>query len=555
MDSGHFISKGTVAFHSRHRILIAPGLAGSYLYLMSGSSIVEDDGNDLCEAHSMNWQATKRRYQAGLWAIPLALFPAFVFSALFGQPSAIEPLVELFFAYTPLPLANLLLNLLGPVARTLALLGAIALLMLAGGLLGLVAPSTFEQKAFARTNRFRWLSVTVATLGGGIVLAKAAGTPISSLAAVLASLLFVPALLWTRTWGRAKPSLAGRRRLLRSLRGTPLALGTILALSTYELWSTLAVQVFSLGNQVRQLFPFTAPQPRGANFPVKGMEPEVTPVAQFYVNGKNATDPLLPAENWELRISGLVRNPATLTYAQLLALPRTDLYATMRCVDNPVDGHLMSTALWSGVRVAELLTLVQPLPTATTLVFHAADQFDEPLALSALVPDAALLVYAMNGETLTQAHGAPVRGLLPGWYGFRNVKWLQALELTAQIPQGYWERTGWTARQIHPVARIDVAQVLDETHVLVAGVAFGGLAGVSAVQVRVDAGPWETATLNAPPLSAYSWVQWRVLMITAAQTFHLTARMIDAAGIAQGEQAQPVYPGGSSGLHTIEVRR
>jgi len=503
----------------------------------------------------MNWQALKRRYIAGTWALPLALFPAFVLSALSGQPSAIEPLVELFFIYTPLPLANLLLTVLGPVARPLAMLGAIALLMLVGGLLGIVASSPFEQKPFPGPTPLRWLFVTGATLGGGVALAKAASTPISALAAILAGLLFVPALLWTRTWGRSEPRLAGRRRILRSLRGTPLALCVIAALSTYELWSTLAVQVFSLGNQVRRLFPFMSPAPREANFPVPGMEPEVTPVAQFYVNGKNVTNPLLLAENWELRIRGLVRNPTTLTYAQLLRLPRTDLYATMRCVDNPVDGHLMSTALWSGVRISELLALAQPLPSATTLVFHAADQFDESLALSALVPDAALLAYAMNGETLTQTHGAPVRGLLPGWYGFRNVKWLQELELTAQIPQGYWERTGWTAQKIHPVARIDSAQVLDATHVLVAGVAFGGLAGVSAVQVRVDADPWETAVLNAPPLSPFTWVQWRAILIMAAHTFHLTARMIDATGDAQDEQAQPVYPGGSSGLHTIEVRR
>ncbi|HEY6407616.1 MAG TPA: molybdopterin-dependent oxidoreductase, partial [Ktedonobacteraceae bacterium] len=401
------------------------------------------------------------------------------------------------------------LNLLGPVARPLAIVGAIALMMMLGGLLAIAAPATYEPKPFLLTNRLRWLSVTAAAFGGGVVLAKAAATPISALAALLTSLLFVPILLWTRTWRRPAP----------------------------------------------QLFPFVTPKPRKANFPVNGMEPEVTPVAQFYVNSKNATDPLQLAENWELPINGLVRNPITFTYSQLLALPRTDLYATMRCVDNSIDGHLMSTALWSGVRITELLALVQPLPDATTLVFHAADQFDEPLALTELSQDAAMLAYAMNGETLTQAHGAPVRGLLPGWYGFRNVKWLQALELTAQPPQGYWERIGFTAHTIHPVARIDIAQVLNATHVLVAGIAFGGLAGVSAVQVRVDSDPWIAAELNAPPLSPYTWVQWRVILVTAAQTFHLTARMLDAAGIPQDERAQPVYPAGSSGLHTIEVRR
>jgi DMSO/TMAO reductase YedYZ molybdopterin-dependent catalytic subunit len=504
----------------------------------------------------MNWREINRRYEAGVWAVPLALLPAFLLSALFGQPSAIEPVVELLFVYTPISLSNLALNLLGPVARPLAIVGAIALMMLLGGLLAIAAPATDEPKPFLLTNRLRWLSVTAAALGGGIILAKAAATPIGALAALLTSLLFVPMLLWTRTWRRpAPPQLTGRRKVLRSLLGTPLVAFSLLTLSTYELWSTLAVQVFSLGNQVRQLFPFVAPKPRKANFPVNGMEPEVTPVAQFYVNSKNATDPLQLAENWELRMNGLVRNPTTLTYAQLLALPRTDLYATIRCVDNSIDGHLMSTALWSGVRITELLALVQPLPDATTLVFHAADQFDEPLVLTELSQDAAMLAYAMNGETLTQAHGAPVRGLLPGWYGFRNVKWLQALELTAQPSQGYWERIGFTAQTIHPVARIDIVQITGATHVLVAGIAFGGLAGVSAVQVRVDSDPWIAAELNAPPLSPYTWVQWRIILATTAQTFHLTARMLDAEGIPQDERAQPVYPVGSSGLHTIEVRR
>src|SRR5579872_3051531 len=229
-------------------------LPGGFHYPLASLAIVEYD--DILEAYGMNWQDIKRRYIVGAWAIPLALFPAFALSALFGQPSAIEPVVELFFVYTPLPLANLVLNVLGPVARPLALLGAIALLMLAGGLLGVAAPSTREQKSFPGTNRIRWLSVTAAALGGSIVLAKAADAPISALAAVLAGLLFVPMLLWTRTWRRPEPQLAGRRRILRSLQGTPLTLCAILALSTYELWSTLAVQVFSLGNQIRQLFPF-----------------------------------------------------------------------------------------------------------------------------------------------------------------------------------------------------------------------------------------------------------------------------------------------------------
>ncbi len=501
----------------------------------------------------MNWRGMNRRDETGVWAVPLALFPSFLLSAAFGQPSCIEPIIEIIIAYTPVSLADMVLNLLGPLARPLALVGAIAIIMPFGGLLSILAPPLSEPKPGWRA-RLRWLSVTAIAVAAGIWLGSAATTLISALAAVLAGTLFVPMLLWTRTWRRPEIQLTGRRKVLRSLLGTPIVTFGLITLSSYEVWSTLAVRLFALGSRVRQLFPFIAPAPRQRGFPVSGMEPEVTPVPQFYINSKDTTEPLQLAEDWTLRVTGLVRTPLTLTYAQLLAMSPTNLYATMRCVDNPVDGHLMSTALWTGVRIAEVLALAQPLAHAKTIVFHAVDQFDEPLPLADLALDAALLTYAMNGETLTQSHGAPVRALLPGWYGFRNIKWLQGLELTAQAWGGYWEHAGWTAGKIHPVARIDVAHILNTGSILVAGVAFGGLRGLSTVQVRIDSGPWVTTELNTPPLSVYTWVQWRVELPVTAQRFQVTARMIDAAGIPQDAQAQPVYPNGSSGLHTIEVR-
>ena len=503
----------------------------------------------------MKKRDSSQRYEAGVWAVPLALFPAFLLSAAFGQPSCIEPVIELIISYTPVALADVILQLTGPLARPLALVGAIALLMPLGGLLGMVAPPIGEPKPALRQH-LRWLSVILAALGAGVWLGSVAATPLSAVAAILFGVLFVPMLLWTRTWRRQKAQpVAGRRKVLRLLLGTPLVTVGIAALSTYELWSTTAIHLFALGNPIRRIFPFTAPGPRQSGFPVNGVEAEVTPVSLFYINGKDTTDPLILAEDWTLRVTGLVSNPLTISYAQLLRLPRTDLYATMRCVDNPVDGHLMSTALWSGVRVSDVLSLVQPKVAANTIIFHASDQFDEPFRMSDIAPDAALLAYAMNGETLTQSHGAPVRVLLPGWFGFRNIKWVQGMELTNAPMGGYWEHTGWQAEKIHPVARIDVAQVLDATNVLVAGVAFGGLQGISAVQVRVDNGPWLKAAMNIPPLSAYTWVQWRLELPVTAVQFRLTARMIDASGVPQDAQAQPVYPGGSSGLHTVEIKR
>ncbi len=502
----------------------------------------------------MNWQDVYRRYEAGVWAVPLALLPSFVMSAVFGQPSCLEPLIDLVIAHTPLVFAHVVLSLLGPLARPLALLGSVALVMPFFGLLSVVAPPVFASRPYPPLNTLRWFMLIAIVVFASLCLAFLAETQVSGCAAMLAGVVFVPILRWTRTWRYPQRKGPQRRKLLRMVLGGPLVTSSLIALASYEYWRNLAVRLSGLSIPVRQLFSFVVPRPRQPGFPVNGTEPEVTPVPQFYINGKNVTDPLLLPQDWELRVTGLVRNPLILTYTQLLTMPRTNLYATLRCVDNPVDGHLMSTAYWSGVRLSDLLALAQPLSAATTIVFHAADQYTEPFALAEPSYENALLAYAMNGETLTQVHGAPLRVLLPGWYGFRNIKWLQEIELVAGPVDGYWEHNGWQAKKIHAVARIDVTQRMNQTHILVAGVAFGGLRGVSKVQVRVNTGPWIDTVLNTPALSGSTWVQWRVLLPMVASQIQLTARMIDSSGVPQEEQAHDPYPDGSSGLHTIEVK-
>jgi hypothetical protein len=137
----------------------------------------------------MNWRDINRRYEAGVWAVPLVLFPSFLLSAAFGQPSCIEPIIEIVYAYTPVSFANVLLNLFGPFARPLALVGAIALIMPLGGLLGIGAPPLFDPKLHFREG-LRWVSVTAAAIGFGIYLGSAAATSVSDVAAVLAGYFF-----------------------------------------------------------------------------------------------------------------------------------------------------------------------------------------------------------------------------------------------------------------------------------------------------------------------------------------------------------------------------
>ncbi len=244
-----------------------------------------------------------------------------------------------------------------------------------------------------------------------------------------------------------------------------------------------------------ELFPFSPPPARVEGFPVAGQSPEVTPVPRFYVVSKNAQDPVLDPRYWRLSVGGLARERLTLSFDELRELPRQDAHVTLQCVSNPVGGSLMSHALWSGASLRELLQRAGPLPAAGQVVFRAPDGHEESVPLDVALRPENMIAYAMNGELLTRLHGHPARALLPGLYGFKQVKWLSEVRLAPAAHQGYWPRRGWTDEAtIRTTARIDLAR-REAEGVRVAGMALAGRRGISGVEVRLGAGP-----LGAGPL-------------------------------------------------------
>lgn len=210
--------------------------------------------------------------------------------------------------------------------------------------------------------------------------------------------------------------------------------------------------------------------------------------------------------------------------------------------------------MFSGVALADLLARAEPLPDAAWVSFEAPDGHREQLPLGAALDPLVLAVYGMAGAWLEPAHGFPVRLLVPGLYGFRSVKWLTRIEVLAEPRAGHWEERGWTAAEIHTTARVDLVQ-LTGNGVLAAGVAFAGRRGVSAVEVRVDGGPWSPATLHEPPVGPVMWVQWRApLDVQTGREVRVEARAVDGAGVPQDESVRGQYPVGATGLHGLTVR-
>jgi DMSO/TMAO reductase YedYZ molybdopterin-dependent catalytic subunit len=209
----------------------------------------------------------------------------------------------------------------------------------------------------------------------------------------------------------------------------------------------------------------------------------------------------------------------------------------------------MSTALWTGVSVAELLHEVGARGDHVT--FHATDNYAESAPVTELLAAGALIALGMNGETLPREHGYPARVILPGVYGFKSVKWLTRLEVTAEPYAGLWHIHGWTdTAHIQTTTRIDVAH-RQSGRLTVAGVAFAGRRGIRAVEVRVNGGRWRRATLG-PRIGKQTWVQWATVF-KGSMPARIEARAVDGNGTVQSAEHRGAYPDGSSGWASVDT--
>jgi DMSO/TMAO reductase YedYZ molybdopterin-dependent catalytic subunit len=150
--------------------------------------------------------------------------------------------------------------------------------------------------------------------------------------------------------------------------------------------------------------------------------------------------PSFDPASWRLRIDGLVGRPLELTYDQLLALPKAQQMSTFHCV----TGWIVNNVRWGGVRFHDLLARAKPLPQATALHFVSAEKpYDDYLDLRQVGLRDVMLAYELDGKPLPQEHGAPVRVVIPEMYGYKNVKWVDQIQLVARPGSGYWEQRGY----------------------------------------------------------------------------------------------------------------
>nr|WP_150955368.1 molybdopterin-dependent oxidoreductase [Microbacterium testaceum] len=445
---------------------------------------------------------------------------------------------------------DLAIDLFGTGDKAALLVGIAVLLLIVAGVAGVIE----RRKA-------PWGRVVLIALGvvGAVVsMTRAdAGTlsPLPSLVAGAAAAL-VAGLLVARLRRRSTkaPDDDGvSRRSVLALSGVAVMAGALAAIGSVAV-SGGARAVSAIRSALRLPTPATTTTvPAGADLGIGGLGPIITPASEFYRIDTALVVPQVDPATWTLRVHGLVEQEVVLRWDDLVALPQKETVATLVCVSNEVGGSLIGNARWLGVPIRDILARAVPTAEADMVLSHSVDGFTASTPLEALTDDRdALLAIGMNGEPLPIEHGFPVRLVVPGLYGYVSAtKWVSELEVTRfDRAEGYWTSRGWSERgPVKLQSRIDVprsgAQVAAGDTVI-AGVAWQTHVGVSDVEVQVDDGPWQTATL-ATAISADTWVQWSLPWNATSGSHVIRCRAVSATGETQTSATAAPAPDGATG--------
>lgn len=277
-----------------------------------------------------------------------------------------------------------------------------------------------------------------------------------------------------------------------------------------------------------------------------------TPTAYFF---RQQIRPVTPinVNDWAVTIDGLVQNPLTLTYSDLLALPSTETPCTVACIGTNAQNTLIGHGLWQGVPMSDLLQQIGVSSEAAYAQFTGVDSYTTYIQRSDL--ENALLVYGMNGETLPHEHGFPARLIVPGLYGYKMPKWIQRIEFTNTPRPGHWESQGWSAAgYTQTIATIFTPHPLQNVMgtVALSGMAFAGRHEITNIEISVDDGPWMPIPFE--PTISNSWTTWQIDWTPPAPGSYLfKVRATDSTGFTQPDSA-PIFPEGSSAIQAIVVR-
>jgi DMSO/TMAO reductase YedYZ molybdopterin-dependent catalytic subunit len=293
---------------------------------------------------------------------------------------------------------------------------------------------------------------------------------------------------------------------------------------------------------------------------------------KFFVT-QHFNQPEIDASTYQLKLTGMVNKPMELSLADLRKMRSTEMVAGYECSGNRPAAFqgLSSCGKFTGVPLREVLNQAGVGKQAREVVFLGSDrgdldvafrqqtfklneQFGRSVTLENAMKPEPMLVWALNGDPLTVPQGAPLRLLMPGWYGVANVKWISEIHLQEDRYVGHfqtrWYRsvvgvggtgedldlgTQWMETEItrmHLKSAIARVKKVGNAHEIVGFVLNDGTP-LKSVEVKIDDGPWQKAILD-PANSKYSWKLFTYRWEGATPGPHtLVSRVTDETGNVQ----------------------
>jgi DMSO/TMAO reductase YedYZ molybdopterin-dependent catalytic subunit len=323
---------------------------------------------------------------------------------------------------------------------------------------------------------------------------------------------------------------------------------------------------------------------RNHALPLEALRYDITPVGLHYLL-IHYDIPDLDPDGFRLEVGGLVREPIRLDLAELRTRPRVTHQVTLECAGNgralleprPVSQpwltEAVGTAEWTGTPLAPLLREAGLAAGAVEVVFTGADHgiergveqdYQRSLPLAEALREEVLVAYEMNGAPLPPQHGAPLRLVVPGWYGMAHVKWLRAVTVVDAPFEGFQNTVAYRLRERpdepgEPVTRMEPRALvrppgypdfmsrvrgLPAGLCLVDGRVWSGYGPVTRVEVTTDGGAsWARARLDPGDGPPWVWRRWWYEWDAAPGRHALSARASDATGRTQ-PLTQPWNRGG-----------
>jgi sulfane dehydrogenase subunit SoxC len=318
---------------------------------------------------------------------------------------------------------------------------------------------------------------------------------------------------------------------------------------------------------------------RNAGMPQEALAYDITPVGLHYLLIHYDVPEVDPAA-WRLRVDGVVGNELELSLEDLRRRERRTVAVTMECAGNgrtlyepraisqPWLLDAVGTAEWTGTPLLPLLDEAGVEEDAMEVVFTGLDRgieggeeqtYARSLPLEEVQRDELLLADEMNGAPLLPQHGAPLRLLVPGWYGMASVKWLARITPVREPFEGYQNRAGYRLRSAEdeegePVTRIvprslivppGIPEFLTRSRHLAPGAvtlrgrAWSGWGRIERVEVSTDGGAtWSDARIDRLGSSDTAWVGWSFDWNAAEGEHVLCSRATDSTGRTQPDEAE-----------------